>query len=283
LVAPLAWFWFRQLEVLHSSDSTRVAILSSLLLCFQVLTRIEFWRSNTNLPSRWPLIGVTGMQAAVLFSRMFRPFWMLHALTGRSPSILVIALIYFMLLSHTIFAAFLLAFLMKERREQHYKRAALVDPLTGIWNRRGFLAYASQCLSRAAVDKQAVALIAFDLDHFKFINDTHGHLAGDRMLSSFCNVVTKALRPGDLFGRIGGEEFACLLVDVSAADAVSTAERLRCRFADSESSRLRATVSAGVAAASSRHRIWRLSCCRPIGHSIGRRHSAGVRWSSRKQ
>jgi len=80
--------------------------------------------------------------------------------------------------------------------------------LTGIWNRRAFLEHASRHLSKAAIDKQAMALIAFDLDHFKFINDGYGHLAGDRMLCSFCNVTTDALRPGDLFGRIGGAEFA---------------------------------------------------------------------------
>ena len=253
LIAPAAWFLFRQLEVLHFSDSTRVVVVSSILLCYLALTGFEFWRSNTNLPSRWPLIVVIGVQAVVLLSRIFWPGWMLHALTGRSPTISVIALIFFILLFHTVFAAFLLAFLMKERREQHYRRAALVDALTGIWNRRGFQGYASRHLSRAAIDKQSVALIAFDLDHFKFINDTYGHLAGDRMLSSFSNVVTNALRPGDLFGRIGGEEFAVLLVDVSAVDAVTTAERLRCRFANTEidfgSSRLRATVSAGVATA----------------------------------
>jgi diguanylate cyclase (GGDEF)-like protein len=73
------------------------------------------------------------------------------------------------------------------------------------------------------------------------------------MLCSFCHVVTETLRPGDLFGRIGGEEFACLLSDVSPAEAVAIAERLRRRFADTEicsgSSLLRATVSSGVAIA----------------------------------
>jgi len=56
---------------------------------------------------------------------------------------------------------------------------------------------------------------------FKFINDTYGHLAGDRTLCSFCMIVTDASAPNDLFARIGGEEFACLLVDVSPADAVA--------------------------------------------------------------
>jgi diguanylate cyclase (GGDEF)-like protein len=107
-------------------------------------------------------------------------------------------------------------------------------------------------LSRAASAKQPVALIAFDLDQFKSFNDRYGHLGGDQILRSFCNLVTEALRPDDLFGRMGGEEFACLLVNVSPADALAVAEQLRCRFANMEiyfgSSQLRATVSSGVVA-----------------------------------
>jgi diguanylate cyclase (GGDEF)-like protein len=251
-----AWLLIRQLDILHFSTGTRVAVVSSILLCCQVLTGFEFWRGSgnlRNLPSRWPLIVILAVQAGVLLSRILWPGWMLRALTGYSPTISVAKLIFFELLFQTVFAAFLLAFLAKERREAHYRRAALVDPLTGIWNRRAFLDYAFRHLSRAAIDKQTVALIAFDLDHFKCINDRYGHLAGDRTLCSFCGVVTEALRAGDLFGRIGGEEFACLLVDISSADAVATAERLRCRFADVEiysgSTVLRTTVSSGVAMA----------------------------------
>jgi diguanylate cyclase (GGDEF)-like protein len=253
LVAPAAWFLFRQLEVLHFSNSTRIVVVSSILLFCLVLTGFEFWRSNRSLPSCWPLIVIIGIQAAVFLSRILWPGWMLRALTGPSPAISVLSVFFFELLFQTLFAAFLLAFLVKERREEHYRRAALIDPLTGIWNRRAFLEYASRNMSRAAIDKRAVALISFDLDRFKFINDRYGHQAGDRMLCGFCNVVTEALRPGDLFGRIGGEEFACLLVDISSADAVAIAERLRCRFAQmgiySGSCLLRATVSSGVAMA----------------------------------
>jgi diguanylate cyclase (GGDEF)-like protein len=139
---------------------------------------------------------------------------------------------------------------VKERREEHFRQASFVDPLTGIWNRRGFLEYATRYLNRA-IDKHAVALIAFDLDHFKFINDRYGHQAGDEMLCGFSKMVAEAMQPGDLFGRIGGEEFACLLTDVSLSDAAGIAERLRCRFANMEiffgSFLLRATVSSGVA------------------------------------
>jgi diguanylate cyclase (GGDEF)-like protein len=108
-------------------------------------------------------------------------------------------------------------------------------------------------LSRTAADKMPVALIAFNLDQFKSVNDSYGHSAGDRLLRSFCDVASESLRAGDVFGRIGGEEFACLPADVSPADAVAIAERLRRQFAnreiDSGSTRVHATVSSGVAIA----------------------------------
>jgi diguanylate cyclase (GGDEF)-like protein len=257
LVGPAVCFLL--LEVCQFSTSTRVVFVSSILLCCLVLIGVELWRSDRNLPSGWPLIVLVGVQATILLSLISWPDWMLRALTGHSPSS-VVAVIFFLLLFHSVFAAFLLAFLVKERREEHYRRAALVDPLTGIWNRRAFLEYASRRLSRAAIDKQAAALIAYDLDQFKLINDRYGHPAGDRMLCSFSKMVSGTLRPADIFGRIGGEEFACLLVDVSPADAVAVAERLRCQFANMEicfgSALLRATVSSGVAMAGQPH--WNL-------------------------
>jgi diguanylate cyclase (GGDEF)-like protein len=253
LIVPVVWFLVRRLEIWDFSDSTRIALVSSMLLCYLGLIGFEFWRSNRTLPSRRPLIVIIWVQAAVLLSRLLWPGWDLRAYTERSPAISSAEPIFFELLFQTVVGAFLLAFLMKERREEYHRRASFVDSLTGIWNRRAFLEYAPRRLSRAAIDKQAVALIAFDLDHFKFINDTYGHLGGDLTLCSFCKIVTDALRPNDLFARIGGEEFACLLVDVSPADAVAIAERVRCRFANLEiysgQSLLRATVSSGLAMA----------------------------------
>jgi predicted signal transduction protein with EAL and GGDEF domain len=200
LVAPAAWLLLRELEILHFSSSARVVAVSSILFCCLVLTGFEFWRSNRDLPSQWPIIAIIGAQAAVLLSRILWPGSMLRLLAGHH-SLAVTLLILFELLFQTFFAAFLLAFLVKERSEAHFRQASLVDPLTGIWNRRAFLEFASRRLIRAATDKQAVALISFDLDHFKCINDRYGHIAGDRMLCSFCDMVTDALRAGDLFGR----------------------------------------------------------------------------------
>jgi diguanylate cyclase (GGDEF)-like protein len=253
LIGPAIWLLVCQFEPVYSSQSARVVAVSFLLFCYTALTGFEFWRSNEKLSSCWPLIVIIGIHASVFLSRILWPGWMLAMLAGRRPPLSVLAFMSFELLFHTFCAAFLLAYLVKERRELGYKQASLVDPLTGVWNRRAFLEYASRHLSRAATDQVPMALIAFDLDRFKSINDTYGHSAGDRLLRSFCDVASESLRAGDVFGRIGGEEFACLLADVSPAGAVAIAERLRRQFANMEinfgSSRLHATVSSGVAIA----------------------------------
>jgi diguanylate cyclase (GGDEF)-like protein len=251
LVGPMTWLVVCQLEALHSSISGRVVVVSFLLFCYTLLTGFEFWRGDRKLSSCWPLIVVIGIHAVAFLSRILWPGWVLEMFAGPRLTLSVLAFVAFQLLFHTFCAAFLLAFLVKERRERDYKRASQVDPLTGVWNRRAFLDHASRQLSRAASNKLPLALVAFDLDQFKSINDSYGHSAGDRLLCSFCEVASKALRSGDLFGRIGGEEFACLLADVSGVDAAAVAERLRRRFANTEincgSSRLHATVSAGIA------------------------------------
>jgi diguanylate cyclase (GGDEF)-like protein len=82
-------------------------------------------------------------------------------------------------------------------------------------------------LNRARFARQSVALIMLDLDHFKSINDRYGHDTGDEVLKAFCRLATSQLRPNDLFGRIGGEEFASLLPDTGHHDAVRLAERVR--------------------------------------------------------
>jgi diguanylate cyclase (GGDEF)-like protein len=253
LVGPVIWLLICQFDAVYSSLSARVVAVSLLLFCYTVLTGFEFWRTNEKLSSCWPLIVIIGIHASVFLSRILWPTWMLITFASRRPALSVLAFVSFELMFHTFCAAFLLAYLVKERRELGYKRASLVDPLTGVWNRRAFLEYASRHLSRAATDKLPVALIAFDLDQFKSVNDSYGHSAGDRLLRSFCNVATESFRADDVFGRIGGEEFACLLADVCPADAVEIAERLRRQFANVEinsgSSRLHATVSSGVAVA----------------------------------
>lgn len=110
------------------------------------------------------------------------------------------------------------------------EREARTDPLTGILNRRSFVHDADLRLKLAAREDHNCCLLMFDLDHFKSINDTHGHSVGDRVLHAFVEAVNSGIRETDVFGRIGGEEFA-LLVSGARESANLLAERLRADIA----------------------------------------------------
>jgi diguanylate cyclase (GGDEF)-like protein len=118
----------------------------------------------------------------------------------------------------------------RERMVLRYKNASLIDPLTGVGNRRAFFERGEQLLHRGAFDTRPTGLLLFDLDRFKQVNDTFGHHVGDQVLTTFCGTATAALRPDDLFGRLGGEEFATLLPYASLDEGLAVAERIRSTF-----------------------------------------------------
>jgi diguanylate cyclase (GGDEF)-like protein len=102
----------------------------------------------------------------------------------------------------------------------------LTDPLTGCLNRRGFDQALAREVARSLRAGSELALLALDLDHFKMINDTYGHLAGDDVLRAAGALLNQAARAGDVVARQGGEEFAVLLPDTGAAGAFQFASRL---------------------------------------------------------
>jgi two-component system cell cycle response regulator len=106
-------------------------------------------------------------------------------------------------------------------------RAALKDPLTGLYNRR----YAEGALRRLGEGvrqtRRGLAVVMVDIDHFKALNDTHGHAAGDRVLVEVASRLQSVLRPTDLIARVGGEEFLVVLPEAGAEEALQVAERLR--------------------------------------------------------
>jgi diguanylate cyclase (GGDEF)-like protein len=128
------------------------------------------------------------------------------------------------------------------------------DPLTALLNRRAFLDQGTMLLAGAARTRRPVAAMMLDIDHFKSINDTYGHGAGDQVLISFATTLRGCLREGDVLGRHGGEEFAVLLADCTQEDAERIAERVRAAFAATpidlyDGRRAAATVSIGLAVA----------------------------------
>jgi diguanylate cyclase (GGDEF)-like protein len=150
----------------------------------------------------------------------------------------------------TISIAFILLAMAKERTEYRHKTAALIDPLTGISNRRAFLQDGEAQLRRQATDPRPTAVMLLDLDNFKSINDRFGHAVGDRVLETFADVSSGCLRRIDLFGRLGGEEFAVLLRDTTRERALAVAEEIRTSFAaatrEVEGRPVAATVSIGI-------------------------------------
>ncbi len=111
--------------------------------------------------------------------------------------------------------------------ERQLRVLAYTDPLTGLQNRRGFFAQVEQAMAHAVAGAPGPCVILIDLDHFKQINDRHGHPVGDEVLVQFAQVVLSLLREGDVFARMGGEEFCILLPHARAEQALEVAERVR--------------------------------------------------------
>ncbi|WP_255988122.1 sensor domain-containing diguanylate cyclase [Chitinolyticbacter albus] len=115
----------------------------------------------------------------------------------------------------------------RHKRELHLKLAATTDVLTGLINRRHFNYEAEQAIAAARQQGTPLAVLVLDLDHFKRVNDEHGHDIGDVVLATMAQVIKVVLREGDLAARMGGEEFATLLPKADRQQAMAVAERIR--------------------------------------------------------
>jgi diguanylate cyclase (GGDEF)-like protein len=212
---------------------------------------VELWLGRAeNLPTQWPLIIVIGVHAAVCglgVADAARGLVTLDAIPSLSTGF---GLIYFELIIFLLASGVFIVMVNRERVQAVVTAALTIDSLTSIANRSAFLRHAARQLQRLQECRTPASLIVFDLDHFKEINDRHGHAVGDRVLRSFAETAGAVLRPGDHLGRLGGEEFAAFLPDASAETAVVIADRVRHAFEVATATAVPSTVSAGVAEAS---------------------------------
>ncbi|MBG0791625.1 MAG: PAS domain S-box protein [Desulfovibrionaceae bacterium] len=145
------------------------------------------------------------------------------------------------------------------RLEAEMKTLATTDALTGVDNRHQFFCAGSRELGRSQRYRNSLILIMLDIDYFKSINDTYGHQAGDEVLRRMARRVSSLLRESDLFGRLGGEEFAVVLPETGITRGMEVAERLRRKLADLkvefEGRAISFTVSMGVTLACRSDRI----------------------------
>ncbi len=230
----------------------RVLMASAIITTYTWATAYEFWRGrNEPLVSRWPAIFMLFAHGALYLLRTPLGAILPWSPTGNQVFASVWLTVFsFEALLFTISIAFILLAMAKERIEYRHKTASLIDPLTGVANRRAFLQDGEALLKRQATDPRPIAVMLLDLDHFKSVNDRFGHAIGDRVLEIFADVAGSSMRHVDLFGRLGGEEFAALLRDTTHERALAVAEQIRADFAaatrDVQGRPVTATVSIGV-------------------------------------
>jgi diguanylate cyclase (GGDEF)-like protein len=228
-----AMAWLTALTVPGFADSAmgRITLSSVAISVYTILTAIELWGGRKErLLSRWPAIAVLVLQGIVFLS----PIPIILFSASDENSVLFSAgwfgIFALETLLYAIATAFIILTMAKERSEQIHRAAATIDPLTEIFNRRALLDAGRRVLGRIAWDKQPVAVLMFDLDFFKKVNDRFGHAAGDRALQIFARTAGAKLRATDIIGRLGGEEFAAVLPATSLQAAKTAAERVRVAF-----------------------------------------------------
>lgn len=229
----------------------RTAAIAAIAAIYEVMTAHELFAYNRNQNERLVTSRVAAWAAAIqagldMLLVISVPFLEIDA--DRFTSSPFLKYRFLELSGFVAVLGFTLIVLSKERLASRREIAALVDPLTGLANRRAF----DRAVERAksAPGKQTTAVLVFDLDNFKDINDRFGHAVGDRVLAAFGETAARNIRSGDVLARIGGEEFAALLSPADQRTALAVAERIRSAFVR-EASHLAdgvATVSVGVAA-----------------------------------
>jgi diguanylate cyclase (GGDEF)-like protein len=252
LAGAVIWLLACQIELFFAAPMARAALMSAIVIAYSGLSAWELWRGRAEgLMSRWPIIVLLLVHAAVFLIRIPLAGSVPLAMSSHEIHVDWWTFVVFETVFFSISIAYLFGGMTRERIVLWHQHASLIDSLTGVSNRRAFLERGEKLLRRSRFERRPAALLLMDLDKFKTINDTRGHHAGDQVLIAFCGVAAAAIRPGDLFGRLGGEEFACLLPGSPLDGGLDVAERIRHNFEatslEIDGDTLSATVSVGVA------------------------------------
>lgn len=249
----IGWLFALHINGFIGSATARIALSSAIISGYTLLTAFELWCGRKErLVSRWPAMIVLILHGIVFLTPIPIIFLLApdHKYSVFSEGWFAIFALETLL--YAIATAFIILTMAKERTERIHKTAATIDPLTSIFNRRALLDAGRRILRRQMWDRQPVAVMMFDLDHFKGINDRFGHSTGDRALQVFAETAAANLRATDIIGRLGGEEFAAVLPATSLPSARVAAERVRSAFEavalKIDGLAVKGTVSIGVAA-----------------------------------
>jgi diguanylate cyclase (GGDEF)-like protein len=194
----------------------QVLAISALLLC----SREQSTRAPRRLMSAFLFVF-----SAVEFARVFIAFALHHNPDVLSKKLELISIIAYIVSTSVLPLAFI--WMMNARLETDLIQKSLLDPLTQVLNRRGLYEELDREIARSSRYGENLTVVVADLDHFKRLNDTFGHAAGDAVLIGFVRLLVNTLRRADIIARIGGEEFVLLLPHAGLREAQPLLERLR--------------------------------------------------------
>ena len=247
LAGSAVWIAACLVPAFYASLPARIMLASATAGLYCALGAWTVWQGRAEpLVSRYPTLVLLGTYAGIYWIRIPLAAMVPPPNFAPGSDSPWFAVLCFVGTLYSVAIAFVLMALTKERAEREQRQAAETDALTGIANRRAFVARAEACLAT-----RPAALLLLDLDHFKAINDRYGHSVGDAVLTAFCHAAAPMLPRNAVFGRLGGEEFACLLPETGPALAARFAESVRDsvgRIAHPDFPDLRVGVSVGIAA-----------------------------------
>ncbi|MFC7409828.1 GGDEF domain-containing protein [Hydrogenophaga atypica] len=212
--------------VVHPDYQMRVALFTATLAGLFAAHARLLWRQGRGFAARFTLV-VMGLQTLIFVARCVAAFWLDQASTHRFAAS-TIHNAYFVSFSFMVLLFLVGVLLMaSERVRAEFEHMATFDSLTGALNRRVLLLAGDQELLRWQRHAHPFAVLLIDIDHFKQINDQHGHLVGDQVLKRLAAALRQPLRKTDLLARYGGEEFLVLLPVTDEATARELGERVR--------------------------------------------------------
>jgi diguanylate cyclase (GGDEF)-like protein len=224
----LALVWFK---LVQPDYRWRVVTFSVVLAALVSAHARLIWREGKGFASGFAVM-VLASQAAIHIARALISFWM-DAPDGNAFKPSPIQAAYLAAFSFSILLGGIgFVLMVSERLREEFEHLAAHDSLTGAMTRRAVLAAGQHEMGRWQRYGRPLSALMLDLDHFKRINDEHGHLAGDRVLIDVVKALREVLRHADVLGRYGGEEFIALLPEADSAAALVTAERLRAAVAN---------------------------------------------------
>jgi diguanylate cyclase (GGDEF)-like protein len=279
---PIVWLLACQVMPLRDSFPMATIVSSPFVVVYSLFAAREFWVRD-GLATRGALSATLVVHAVAVSLRI--PVAVSQIVSDAAVKAFESPGFVFFVSEAIVFVQaiiFLIVSLTKERLEVQLRLTATVDPLSGLPNRRALLDSGAQVLAQGLRGGRPTAVVIFDLDRFKDINDSYGHATGDRVIQLFADVVRANLRLGDHVGRIGGEEFAAVLPETDEAAAGTAVQRVIDVFAkkSTEIFPLRCTVSAGIAASqASKDRLEDLLAAADAALYLAKR-AGGDRWEA---